>query len=262
MMHVVAISFSSSGPIAANEVLFWPVEFTTNAYDRALGDPQLWKSLWISVVRVTLGVGLGLFVTSLAGYVLSQGGGRDGIAGYKFFIVFFVIALLFNGGLIPTYLVITGLGMSNSIWALVIPGLTNVFYIVLMLAFIRDIPKSLSEAAFIDGASHFQVFYKIIIPMSVPVMAVVGIFILVFEWNEFFYGQIYMQTDNAPLSTYVYRMLAVADPATLDVEEAQELNNRALSSAQVVFAALPIVLFFPILQKFHRRGITIGSVKE
>lgn len=261
-IHVIAISFSSSAPVMSNQVAFWPIDFTLKPYIRALEDPQMLRSFWISIIRVTIGVTLGLFLTSLAGYVLSKGGGRNGIAGYKFFIAFFTIALLFNGGLIPTYLVITGIGLYDSIWALILPGLTNVFYIVLMMSFFRGLPKSLEEAAFIDGANHFQVFFKVYVPLSVPVIATVGLFMIVFEWNEFFYGKIYMSPGNVPLSTFVQQSVAVPDFASATVEELAELNNRSINAAQVVFAALPIVAFFPILQKFHTRGITIGSVKE
>lgn len=262
LIHVVSISFSSSAAVMSNQVNFWPIGFNLNSYQRAFENPQLIDSFWISVTRVFLGVGLGLFVTSLAGYVLSKGGGRDGIGGYNFFVGFFVVALLFNGGLIPTYLLITKLGLYNSIWAIVIPGLTNIFYIVLVMNFFKELPKSLEEAAFIDGANHFQVFFKIYLPLSVPVLATVGLFMTVFEWNEWFMGSIYMRSDNVPLSTFVKSMIAVPDLQAKSAEEAAQMNNRSIQAAQVVFAALPILAFFPFLQKFFTRGIVIGGVKE
>ncbi|WP_078549526.1 carbohydrate ABC transporter permease [Litchfieldia alkalitelluris] len=262
LLHVVALSFSSSPAVLSNQVYFWPVEFTTAAYQRAFEDPQLLKSFWVSIKRVCLGVSIGLFVTCMAGYVLSKGGGRDGIAGHKFFIIFFIFALLFNGGLIPTYLLITNMGLYNSIWAIVLPGLTNVFYIILIMNFFSTLPKSLEESAFLDGANHFQVFYKIYLPLSVPVVATVGLFMVVFEWNEFFAGQIYMKADNVPLSTFIKSAITLPDFSTSDPEELQKLNFRSISSAQVVFAALPILALFPVLQKFFTRGIVIGGVKE
>jgi putative aldouronate transport system permease protein len=262
LMHVVALSFSSAPAVMSNQVFFWPVNFTTAAYERAIEDPQLLKSFLVSIKRVVLGVSLGLFVTCLAGYVLSRGGGRDGIKGHKFFIAFFIIALLFNGGLIPTYLLITGMGLYNSIWAIVLPGLTNVFYIILVMNFFSTLPKSLEESAFLDGANHFQVFYKIYLPLSMPVVATIGLFMVVFEWNEFFAGQIYMQTDNVPLSTFIKSAITVPDFSNSNSEELTKLNFRSISAAQVVFGALPILALFPVLQKFFTRGIVIGGVKE
>lgn len=262
LIHVISLSLSSTVAVMSNQVTFWPIDFNLNSYERALENPQLLHSFWISIQRVALTVVLGLFVTCLAGYVLSKGGGRDGIAGYKFFIVFFLIALIFNGGLIPTYLVVTGLGFFNSIWALVLPGMTNIFYVILVMNFFKELPKSLEEAAFIDGANHFQVFYKVYLPLSVPVIATVGLFMLVFTWNEWFAGSIYMRSDNVPLSTFVQSLIAIPDLNAGDPSEIAKLNNRSISSAQVVFAAMPILIIFPFLQKFFTRGIVIGSVKE
>lgn len=262
LLHVVSLSFSSAPAVMSNKVFFWPVDFTTAAYERALEDPQLLKSFWISIKRVGLGVSLGIFVTCLAGYVLSKGGGRDGIAGHKFFVVFFIIPLLFGGGLIPTYLLITGMGLYNSIWAIVLPGLTNVFYIILVMSFFSTLPKSLEESAFLDGANHLQVFLKIYLPLSMPIVATIGLFMVVFEWNEFFAGQIYMESNNVPLSTFIKSAITVPDFATSNSEEIAKLNYRSINAAQVVFAALPILALFPVLQKFFTRGIVIGGVKE
>lgn len=262
LIHVVAISLSSSAAVAANEVTFWPIGLNFYSYERALGDPRLLHSVWLSVQRTALSLALGLLVNCMAAYVLSKGGGRDGIAGYKGFVGFFIVAMLFNGGMIPTYLLVTTLGLYNSIWALVLPSLVNVFYLILIMNFFKALPKELEEAAFMDGANHWQVFVKMFLPLSLPVLATVGLFLVVMEWNEWLMGQIYMRGDNVPLSTFLKSIIAVPVIDASNASEAAKLNNRSISSAQILIGALPILLMYPVLQRFFTKGIVIGAVKE
>ncbi|MEK6991398.1 carbohydrate ABC transporter permease [Paenibacillus sp. FSL K6-1566] len=262
LIHVVAISFSSSAAVAANEVTFWPIGLNFYSYERALGDPRLLNSVWLSVQRTALSLALGLLVNCMAAYVLSKGGGRDGIAGYKGFVGFFIVAMLFNGGMIPTYLLVTKLGLYNSIWALVLPSLVNVFYLILIMNFFKALPKELEEAAFMDGANHWQVFARMFLPLSLPVLATVGLFLVVMEWNEWLMGQIYMKGDNVPLSTFLKSIIAVPVIDASNASEAAKLNNRSISSAQILIGALPILLMYPLLQRFFTKGIVIGAVKE
>lgn len=262
LIHVVAISLSSSAAIASNEVTFWPIGLNFYSYERALGDPRLINAVWLSIQRTALSLALGLLVNCLAAYVLSKGGGRDGIAGYKGFVAFFVVAMLFNGGMIPTYLLVTKLGLYNTIWALVLPSLVNVFYLILIMNFFKALPKELEEAAFMDGANHWQVFARMFLPLSLPVLATVGLFLVVMEWNEWLMGQIYMRGDNVPLSTFLKSIIAVPVIDSSNASEAAKLNNRAISSAQILIGALPILLMYPVLQRFFTRGIVIGAVKE
>ncbi len=262
LIHIVAISLSSSAPVMANEVTFFPIDVTFHAYSKALDNPVFFPSIWLSIQRTALSLGLGLMINCMAAYVLSKGGGRDGIAGYKGFVGFFVVAMLFNGGLIPTYLLVTSLGLYNSIWALVLPSLVNVFYLVLIMNFFKALPKEIEESAFMDGANHGQVFLRMFLPLSLPVLATVGLFLVVAEWNEWFMGSIYMRTDNVPLSTLLKTLIAVPIVDASNVAEVAKLNNRSIRAAQVLIGALPILLIYPVLQKFFTRGIVIGAVKE
>ncbi|MCR2806264.1 carbohydrate ABC transporter permease [Paenibacillus soyae] len=262
LIHVVSISLSSSPAIASNSVTFWPIGLNFYSYEKALEDDQLIRSVWISVQRTSLSLGLGLLVNCLAAYVLSKGGGRDGIAGYKGIVGFFIVAMLFNGGMIPTYLLVTKLGLYNSIWALVLPSVVNVFYLILIMNFFKALPKELEEAAFMDGANHWQVFYRLFLPLSLPVLATVGLFLVVMEWNEWLMGQIYMKADNVPLSTFLKSIIAVPVIDASNAADAAKLNNRSISSAQILIGALPILLMYPVLQRFFTKGIVIGAVKE
>lgn len=262
LIHVIAISLSSSVAIMSNQVTFWPIGLNFFSYEKALLDPRLLNSIWLSLQRTALGLLLGLLVNCLAAYVMSKGGGRDGIAGYKFFVGFFVVAMLFNGGMIPSYLLVTSIGLYNTIWALVLPMLVNVFFLILIMNFFKALPKELEEAAFMDGADHWQVFFRIFLPLSVPVLATVGLFMVVNDWNEWLAGMLYMKGDNIPLSTLLKSLIAVPITDASNAAEAAKLNNRAIRAAQVLIGALPILLIYPVLQKFFTKGIVIGAVKE
>ncbi|MGF9696438.1 carbohydrate ABC transporter permease [Paenibacillus sp. MABNR03] len=261
-LHVLSVSLSSSAAVSANKVTFWPIGFNLGSYSKALEDTQLLRSLWISVERTLLSVTLGLLVTSMAAYVLSKGGGRNGIAGYKWFVGFFIVAMLFNGGMIPTYLVVTKIGLYNSIWALILPTMVNVFNIILIMNFFKALPKELEEAAFIDGAGHWKVYLRVMMPLSLPVMATVGLFTVVGEWNEWLSGQIYMKPENVPLSTFLKAAISMPNIDIKNAEEAAKFNALSLNSAQIFIGALPILLIYPFLQKFFAKGIVIGAVKE
>jgi len=262
LIHVVSISLSSSAAVMSNQVTFWPIGFNFNAYEKALEDSRLLNSVWVSVQRTLLSVFIGLVVNCMAAYVLSKEGGRDGIAGYRVFVAFFIVAMLFNGGLIPTYLVVTKMGLYNTIWALVLPNLVNVFYLILIMNFFKALPKELEEAAFMDGANHWQAFLKLFLQLSLPVLATVGLFMVVYEWNEWLAGSIYMKTDNLPLSSFLKSIVAVPVISGNNAAEIAKLNSRSINSAQILIGALPILLIYPVLQKFFTKGIVMGAVKE
>ncbi|MGG4141778.1 carbohydrate ABC transporter permease [Paenibacillus algorifonticola] len=262
LLHVIAISLSSSAAVMANKVTFFPIELNFNSYTKALENPVFLPAIWLSVQRTALSLGLGLIVNCMAAYVLSKGGGRDGIAGYKGFVGLFIVAMLFNGGLIPTYLLVTKIGLYNSIWALVLPGLVNVFHLILIMNFFKALPKEIEESAFMDGANHWQVFSRMFLPLSLPVLATVGLFMVVSDWNEWFAGSIYMRGDNVPLSTLLKSLIAVPIVDASNVNEIAKINNRSIRAAQVLIGALPILLIYPVLQKFFTAGIVIGAVKE
>ncbi|MNO19048.1 Inner membrane ABC transporter permease protein YcjP [compost metagenome] len=262
LIHVVSISLSSSTAVMSNQVTFWPIDLSFSAYEKVLADTRLLGSLWVSVQRTFLSLTLGLLVNCMTAYVLSKEGGRDGIAGYKAFVAFFIVAMLFNGGLIPTYLVVTKIGLYNSIWALVLPTLVSVVHIVLIMNFFKALPKELEEAAFIDGANHWQVFYKLFLQLSLPVLATVGLFTIVYDWNEWLAGTIYMKTDHLPLSSFLKSIIAVPMVDGNNAADIAKLNSRSINSAQILIGALPILLIYPLLQRFLMNGIVIGAVKE
>jgi len=174
--------------------------------------------------------------------------------------------MLFGGGLIPSFLLINNLGLMNSIWALVLPGAVSVWNIILMLNFFRQLPKELDEAAFIDGATHWTVLWKIYVPTSKAVIATVTLFTVVGQWNAWFDGMIYMTQERFPLQTFLYFTLQAAGSLEM-LNEAQQmeafrhLTQDTLQAAQIFVGALPVIMLYPFLQKYFTKGIVLGSVK-
>ncbi|HZG55916.1 carbohydrate ABC transporter permease [Paenibacillus sp.] len=265
LVNVLAISFSSKGAIEEGLVTFFPVEFTVYAYQHIANNQVFQASMLVSVERVLLGVGLNFLLTILTAYPLSRE-----VSQFRFrtpYVWVFVFTMLFSGGLIPSYVLVKELGLLNSIWALVLPGAVPVFNVVLLLNFFRNLPKELSEAAFIDGAGHWSILWRIMIPLSLPAQATVTLFATVGHWNEWFNGLIYMNNpENYPLSSYLQTIIirfdlsSITDPAQL--EAMSKLNDRALRSAQIFLGALPILVIYPFLQRYFMTGIVLGSVKE
>jgi len=265
MINVLAISLSSKGAIEGGLVALWPVEFTTFAYEHIAKTKPFQASMWISVQRVFIGVTLNFLLTLLTAYPLSKE-----VSQFRFRTVYvwiFVFTMLFGGGLIPSYVVVKQLGLIDSIWALVLPVAVPIFNVVLLLNFFRSLPKELSESAFIDGAGHWPILWRIMLPLSLPAQATVTLFAIVMHWNEWFYGLIYMNSpDNYPLSSYLQTIIIQFDLSSIsDVTQLQlmsKLNDRALRSAQIFLGALPVLVIYPFLQRYFMTGIVMGSVKE
>ncbi|PAF14038.1 MAG: Polysaccharide ABC transporter permease [Shouchella clausii] len=264
LIHILAVSFSSPAPANANLVRFWPVDFTVSAWEQTFGNQNFLRALWNGVFRTVLGTVISLATITLAAYALSKED-RE-FKGRKMYMYALVFVMLFNGGLIPTYILVQNLGLINTIWALVLPGAVNVFNLILLLNFFRTgVPKSLEEAAFIDGAGHFQILFKIYLPISLPALATVGLFTMVGQWNSWFDGLIYL-TDSTkyPLSTFLQTIIVQNDFSQLNVnpDEVKALSERTVRSAQIFIGALPIIIVYPFLQKYFVKGIVLGSVKE
>jgi putative aldouronate transport system permease protein len=261
LLHVLAISFSSASAAEANLVTLWPVDFNFESYKQTLANKQFLGAFAISVFRVVVVLIFSLLITILTAYPLS----KLYLKGGKWISWFFVFTMLFNGGLIPMYVLIMKLGLLNSIWSLVLPHLVNVFNIILMLNFFRGIPKELEEAALIDGAGHWTILTKIYIPVSMPSIATIALFIAVLQWNQWFDGLIFL-TDSSkwPLSTLLQNLLIVPDLTNnaMDAETLAVMSEKTIRSAQIFIGALPILLVYPFLQRYFVKGIVLGSVKE
>ncbi len=266
LINIVAISFSGSAAVAANRVGLVPVDFTTTAYNRILEDNQFWRSFMISAVRVALQLVLNLVLIIPTAYVMTKN--RREFRARDIYMNLLIFAMLFNGGMIPTYIVVRNLGLLNTIWALILPGALPIFNVILMMNFFRSQPKALEEAAVIDGASPLQVLLRILVPCAKPSIATVSLFSIVGSWNDFFSGLIYMQhVEDYPIMTYIQSLsidLAelVKSATSSTLENLTELSNRNLNAAKIVVAVIPLLIIYPFLQKYLISGMTVGSVKE
>ena len=175
------------------------------------------------------------------------------------------MTILFSGGLIPWYMVIRLTGLIDSIWALILPGAVPIFNVILMINFFRNIPPALEEAAYMDGAGHGTLLWRIYLPLSVPVIATVSLFVIVGHWNAWFDGLILMNSPSRyPLQSYLQTIIINPDPKMLterDLEILKVINNRTTRAAQIFIAMLPILVAYPFLQRYFTTGITLGSVK-
>lgn len=176
-----------------------------------------------------------------------------------------LFAMLFSGGLIPTFMVVNGLNLTNTIWALILPGAVPIGNVILLMNAFRGVPKSLEEAAMMDGASQWTVLFKVFLPVVKPTLAAVTLFTIVGHWNDYFSALVYItKTSNYPLQTYIQQLnvdvTKITDPEKL--KELAEVSTRTLDSAKIVISTLPLLLIYPFMQKYFVSGIVVGSVKE
>ncbi|MBM7564256.1 carbohydrate ABC transporter permease [Paenibacillus sacheonensis] len=264
LIHVLALSFSSSAAATAGYVKFWPVQFTTNSYHFVLKKPEFLASVWVSLQRVSLGTIVNMALTVLLAYPLSKEVKAFRMRTY--YVWAFFLTILFGGGLIPWYMVIKETGLLDSIWALIIPGAVPVFNVILLLNFFRGLPKELEEASFIDGAGHWTTMWRIYVPLSLPALATITLFAMVGHWNSWFDGLILMNSpDHYPLQSYLQTVVIRRDLSLVSQSSLADLANvsdRTSKAAQIFMGALPILLVYPFLQRFFMKGIVLGSVKE
>jgi putative aldouronate transport system permease protein len=267
IIHVLAISFSGKDAAMGGMVALWPVKFTTMSYTYILEKPDFLRSLVISLERIAVGIPINMLLIVITAYPLSKR--PSDFRGRTVYVWFFVFTMLFSGGLIPVYMTIKTLGLIDSFWALILPGAVQVWNIILMLNFFRSLPRALEEAAFIDGAGHFTVLWKIYFPLSAPAMATVGLFVMVGHWNSWFDGLIFMNSPaKYPLQTYIQTIIAsvtTIGTGTFDGENWKRysvISDKTVKASQIFLAALPILVVYPFLQKYFMSGIVLGSVKE
>ncbi|MFD2656985.1 carbohydrate ABC transporter permease [Gracilibacillus thailandensis] len=263
LIHILAVSLSGSAAASGNMVSLWPVDFTWDAYDKTIGNDNFIRSLLIAIQRTVLGTIISMGLLLCAAYGLSKY--DEEFKGRKWYMWFFVFTMLFNGGIVPTYIIVTGLGLGDTLWALVLPTAINAFNLILLLNFFRtSVPKSLEESAFIDGAGHFTIFLKIYLPISIPAIATVSLFTMVFHWNQWFDGLIYMTNErNYPLQTFLQSIVVRKDLSNVtDAEELKNMSQRTVESAQIFISALPMLIVYPFIQKYFVKGIVLGAEKE
>lgn len=264
--YTLMVSLSQKSAAAAGIVSVWPIGFNLNSYQQIMKDAMFFNSFWVSVQRVVLGAAISFVATVLMAYPLSKSTKDFRLRNVLMWVLVFM--MLFSGGLIPLYQTVKAYGLIDSVWVLVLSGGLPMFNVILVLNFFRNLPKELEESAFVDGAGPWYTLIKLIIPLSVPVLATVTLFSIVGHWNEFFSGLVFMtKPDNYPLQTYIQQMVVQMDLTSISndpeaLKRLNELSNQTLNAAKIFIAMIPILVIYPFLQRFFVHGITLGSVKE
>ena len=266
LLNIIALSFSSRNMVNARMVTFWPKQFTVSSYAYMLEKSGLMPAVLITLKRVVLGLVVNMLMTIVVAYPLSKT--KEAFRSRKYYVGFFLFTMIFNGGLIPTYLVVKELRMLDTIWVLILPNAVTMYYVLLMLNFFRGLPSSIEEAAIVDGCNQWQTKVKIYLPLSLPSLATIALFIVVGHWNEWFDGMIYNnKSTNYPLMTFLQYQIINFKTSDLRPEQIAanpslaDLDGRAIKSAGIVLCTLPILCLYPFLQRYFVTGIVVGSVK-
>lgn len=264
-LYVVFAAFSKSSLLIQNQgFLLYPQGFNVDAFKAAFSHPMVMNGFKNTIFILVVGVTINLLLTSLGAYFLS----RKGVPGKNLVMGLIVFTMFFNGGLIPTYLNIRDLQLYNSIWALIVPFSVSAFNLIIMRTSFMAIPDSLEESAFIDGANDFTILFRIIIPLSIPVISVMILYYGVYHWNSWFPAMIYLQDRKLmPVQSILREILVQNDTNVLSgysnvaVGDKVEDYSESIKYAIVVIVTFPILLVYPFLQKYFVKGMMIGAVK-
>ena len=264
ILHTVALSFSQKSAAEANLVNFIPIKPTLSAYQEILKDQQFFVSFGNSVIRVLLGGAINLILTILAAFPLSKSKGQFPQRNIYMWVL--VFCMLFNGGLVPNYLLVYELGLMNTIWSLVLPGAIPIFNVIVLMNFFKGLPGEIEEAARIDGATPWTIMIKIFIPLAVPSIATVTLFSIVGHWNAWFDGMIYInEASKLPLQTYIQQLtvqvINVNNMTADQIAKLSQVSSRTFNAAKVFVTMVPILCVYPFLQKYFVTGLVMGSVK-
>ena len=259
-LNVVAYSLSGNTAVLSGKVTFYPIDFQLSAYKEILlKQTQIWTAMGISVTVTVLGTLLGLVLTVAAAYALS----KEKLKGRGILSGFILFTMYFSGGIIPTFLVVKGVGLYDSISALVIPSAMNVFNFIVMRTFFKELPLELEEAARIDGANDMKILFKIALPLSMPIIATIGLFYAVSYWNDYFSALLYIQTpEKFSLQLRLRQLLFAGQINQVSMENlGTQVMSESLKMASIVISTIPIILVYPWLQKYFVKGVMLGSVK-
>lgn len=261
-IHIAAKSISSNTAVLAQSVYLIPKEINFNAYISIFEDGQMVHSMLYTIMLTVIFTALGMLVTICAAYPLS----RLRLRGRSFLSFVFMFTYLFGAGLIPEYLLLKNYNLLNTMWALILPLIFSPYNMLIMKTYLQQsIPLSLEEAAFLDGATDFQILFKIVIPLSKPIIATLSLFYAVGRWNAYADAKYYI-TDRAlqPLQYLLSNMILSQNAAAISLSEAAEVvtTPEVYQAAMVMFATIPIICIYPFVQKYFVKGVMIGAIKE
>lgn len=259
-LNIIARSFSAEQPIRAGQVNLIPKGFNLTTYKRVMSDPAFWTDYRNTVLYTVVATLISIVLTTCYAYVLSkkQLRGRSALVGVAVFTMFF------NGGLIPNYVLVSGLGLRNTLWAIVLPNAINVFNLLVMKAFFENIPQELEEAAAVDGLSTYQTLLRIVLPLSKAVIATMILFYAVAFWNSWFSAFLYLDRQEMfPVTIYLRNLIAGATAGS-DIGESSDTQLQIaanIKAVTIILTVLPIMVVYPFIQRYFVRGVMLGAVK-
>jgi len=257
-IYMLALSLSSPQAIINNQVSLIPVGLNFEAYKQIFTYPNFFRAYGNTIFYTSAGTIISLFMMSLFAYAMS----KNVIKGHGVIMKLIVFSLFFSGGLIPNYLLVSNLHLTGTVWAMLLPFAINPFLLIILINFFRSIPAEVEEAAIIDGLDYFGILWKIVVPLSTPALATIGLYTAVFFWNDWFNGLIYLNTDQYPVMLFL-RNIVNGTMAVGEGAGAADKSTIAMSikSAVIITSTLPIILLYPMLQRFFVAGLMLGSVK-
>ena len=264
--YVLIQSIADPNEVLAGTVYLWPKKLFFGSFKLIVSDPRMWKAYGYTLLYVVSGTALSITAAVLGAYPLSV----RKLFGRAIIVRMLVFTMYFNGGLIPTFLLITKIGLYNNIFAMIIPGAVSVWYIILVRTYMMTIPDEMRQSAVMDGAGHIRILSSIIIPLCKPVLAVIAIWAIVTIWNSWFNALLYLpNAELHPLQFYLYRVMIQQTvdmsqiSSTLDLKEALQRMMRAyqLKYSLIIFTTLPVIFTYPFFQKYFVKGVMLGSLK-
>ena len=255
--YLFIVSITPQEIYASNPFILWTPKVTFDAYQGVFTNKAIWNGFGITCILLFGGTTYQMFFTVITGYALS----RNGWFGKNFVMNMIIVTMFFGGGLIPYYILITTLHLDNTIWVMIIPGAIDTFNMLLMRNYFASLPKELEESARIDGANDIQIFVKIFLPLSLPMLATVGLFFAVGNWNSWYNGMLFNSKQSLKTLQQVLQDIVVTPSSTIPNPNPEKINTESLKMAAIFFTILPMMCFYPFLQRYFVKGIVVGAIK-
>lgn len=262
--YTLVNSFNEGADAMLGGIYWWPRKFTLENYKAVFNSAGIIKAMGVTVAKTVIGTVVHVFFTAMVAYALS----KKELIGRKFYTMLGLVTLFFSGGIIPLYLLIRNLGLLDNFLVYIIPAMFSFYDLLIFKSFFDGIPKGLEEAARIDGATDFKIFIKVVLPVSLPVIATIALFHGVYQWNDYFTGMIYVNNpDLQPIQTFLYKVVAQTGANAMSasmpsgVGQGAMVTSQSIKLATMVVTTFPIVCVYPFLQKYFVKGMLLGSVK-
>lgn len=261
LLNIIALSFNDATDSIRGGIYLWPRKFSLESYMTVFENKAIYKAFVVSIGKTVVGVLLHTLVTAMVAYAMS----KEFLIGRKIYMNLGIITMFFGGGMIPTFLLFKSMGLLNNFWVYILPVLFSFYDMIILMNFFRSLPDALEESAMIDGANPFTIFIKIILPLSLPVLATIALFHGVYQWNDYMTANIYVNDRELyPLQMLLFRIVSenLSPAVATGTNVVRNTTSQSLQLATMVVTTVPVVVIYPFLQKYFIQGMTLGSVKE